>query len=603
MDGKCSHVNPLVPPSMNTKTAIEEVFTKPLAELIWTANTLTVYPATLQNFSVGSVLPAVFYMFRRGHRRGRGRFQEEFSPSDKGRPSIFWVALRLSQDAECFEGFDSQLPRDILGDLLLCDALENKKHAEGQTEEIQRAFPVHFFASWLDLPPSAAHLRFVPEMLVALLANQPTGRTLNAVTAGDFTLGVLPHQNIFFRIFGRGVDFGSNIADLCADSILEEPAFSVEELLMIRLGQTCRQAPEKLRGVRGGTPEMQNFVPLASAAANIFREDLAVFLRHFGEAIPRRALTPMLETLIGLGVMHTLFASLAAVVAWESTGVVPDIDNQRSFSLFVDASSGTDTRLRDLSERSQEDMLRFLDEAIVALAVVRVMDALGRHSPVLSQFVPTGPSATAWLNVLGQVRLREHPKSDFLLYDLGMKVNLLAAKLGQEGVENEALEILRTEAAQNDPARALAEATCAMMGEKALRGKYLNFIDSAALVNEPHGLARKRRVSRVIAGGKRKMMDARSFVLSNTLLEALVHRHLAGREGRFSLDEFVRLLRDRYGLFVDQASPGLTAGREDLLRNRAILERRLRELGLLVGVNDAESMKHLRSHYRHSVMT
>ena len=36
----------------------------------------------------------------------------------------------------------------------------------------------------------------------------------------------------------------------------------------------------------------------------------------------------------------------------------------------------------------------------------------------------------------------------------------------------------------------------------------------------------------------------------------------------------------------------------DLLRaNRAILERRLRDLGLLVGVNDAEAMKHLRPRF------
>jgi hypothetical protein len=34
-----------------------------------------------------------------------------------------------------------------------------------------------------------------------------------------------------------------------------------------------------------------------------------------------------------------------------------------------------------------------------------------------------------------------------------------------------------------------------------------------------------------------------------------------------------------------------------LARNRSILERRLRDLGLLVGVNDAESMKRLRPRF------
>ena len=37
----------------------------------------------------------------------------------------------------------------------------------------------------------------------------------------------------------------------------------------------------------------------------------------------------------------------------------------------------------------------------------------------------------------------------------------------------------------------------------------------------------------------------------------------------------------------------------DLLQlNRAILERRLRDLGLLIGVNDAEAMKHLMPRFR-----
>ena len=48
----------------------------------------------------------------------------------------------------------------------------------------------------------------------------------------------------------------------------------------------------------------------------------------------------------------------------------------------------------------------------------------------------------------------------------------------------------------------------------------------------------------------------------------------------------------RYGFHVDTAPPGMTVSNEALGRNRAALERRLRDLGLL-GVNDAERMKRL----------
>lgn len=578
---------------------VEEVFSKPLAELIWTANTLTVFPATLQGFAVGSVLPAVFYMFRRGFRRGRGRFRETYTPTENQRlrPNIFMVAGKLSQDANCFVGFDSELTKDILGDMLLCDSLENKGHAEGHEAEVQRAFPVHYFASWLDLPAAVANLRFVPEMLVALLADQEEGLAVQPAGDGSFCVALNPKKNAFFQVFGRGVLFCLNPADLAGDTLDETQPLSVEELLMVRLGQTCEQAPEKLWPTRGATPHIPNLRPLSLRAAEIFRGDLADFLSAFGAVIPRRAITPMLETLIGLGLWQSFLASLAAVVHWEREGIVPPTEQQRCPGVFVDASCGIEPDLRVLSEQSVEELLRFLDEATVALASVRLLNAKARNDWILKKFTPAGPDATSWLNLLGDVRRNKHERSDAILNDLREKSVVLADKLEQEQLYSEAVTVLRSNLAERDPVRALAEAICMMMGDKLLRVHYLKFLDSSAMANEPHGLVRKRRVSRLMPGGERKNVEARSVVLSNTLLEALVHRYLVGRSSPLSLGEFLDLLKDNYGLWVQESPPGIHVSREDLLRNRTILERRLRDLGLLIGVNDAESMKHLRARY------
>jgi hypothetical protein len=57
------------------------------------------------------------------------------------------------------------------------------------------------------------------------------------------------------------------------------------------------------------------------------------------------------------------------------------------------------------------------------------------------------------------------------------------------------------------------------------------------------------------------------------------------------------VIEDRYGFCVDTAPPGMAISNDLLRANRAILERRLRDLGLLVGVNDAEAMKHLRPRF------
>ena len=59
----------------------------------------------------------------------------------------------------------------------------------------------------------------------------------------------------------------------------------------------------------------------------------------------------------------------------------------------------------------------------------------------------------------------------------------------------------------------------------------------------------------------------------------------------------MRILRERYGFYIDIAPPGMTISNELLWLNRSVLERRLRDLGLLIGVNDAEAMKQLKSRF------
>jgi hypothetical protein len=584
---------------MSARDIVEEVFTEPLAELIWTANTLVVLPLTPQNFAVGSVLPAAFYMCRRGCRRGKGRFQQTFSPAERMRANIWSVAGKLSQDKESFAGFDSEVEKDIIGDLLLCDALENKKHAEGHREEIQRAFPVHFLASWLDLPPAVANLRFVPEMIVCLLANQQEGHKIQpGLGSGPFPVGLSPEKNLLFHIFARGVVFGENTADLRADTFDEQAPVSLEELLMIRLSQTCEEAPETLRAGARAVSDIQNSWPVSQRAALAFRDDLTAFLQNYGTTIPRRSITPMLESLLGLGLLSIYLESCSIAVNWDNTGEVPSLDLQQPVPIFADASNGSDPRLRDLSEQSFDEVIRLLDQSSSSLMSIRILDAKGRFDRKLRDFIPKGPDTSVWLNLLGKVRRGEHERSEAILNDLFEKIESLTAKLEAEGIEPEAIDILRAPTASSDPVRALADSLCTMMGDKLLRSKPLQFLDSCLMLNEAHGLGRKRRVSRSLASRKRKMMDMRSAILSNTVLETLVHLHLIAREGVLSFAEFLRILRDRYGIWVDECPPGISASREDLLSNRAMLERRLRDLGLLVGVNDAEFMKHLRSRFQ-----
>ena len=62
--------------------------------------------------------------------------------------------------------------------------------------------------------------------------------------------------------------------------------------------------------------------------------------------------------------------------------------------------------------------------------------------------------------------------------------------------------------------------------------------------------------------------------------------------------DFIWLLRERYGIYIDQSPPDMSIPIERLHHNRKILEKRLRDLGVLIGVNDAESMKRLQQRFK-----
>ena len=142
-----------------------------------------------------------------------------------------------------------------------------------------------------------------------------------------------------------------------------------------------------------------------------------------------------------------------------------------------------------------------------------------------------------------------------------------------------------------------------LMGPKP-RNQFMKMLDSGLLTGRPNGLAVKRSTTRGLGSSTtRRKRDVRSLVFTDSVLDYLVHLHLL-RPGNkpgvrpLSFREFLEVLRERYGFHVDTAPPGMTISNELLQRNRTILERRLRDLGLLVGVNDAEAMKRLEPRFK-----
>jgi len=593
------------------RNIVEEVIGFPRTRTLWTANYYPALPITPQEFDIGALLPAMLYMARRGHRRGKGHFVEAFGKQTGDKLSSPTIADAttglLARPESALIGFDGEVGKAVLGDLLLAWCLENRNHAEGHSEQVQRAFPTHYLASWIDLPKNVGHLRYVPELLVSLLANQDTGEWLETGNRkGRFPVGAGYANNLLLTLFGRHMAIrGPHHADYHSDAFTEEAAtdIGIDELLAVRLAQACGSAPYKARG-KDESERIPNRHPLAQRAAEQLREDLSVFIEVYGATVPRHGFMQMLEAGIALGLTNLLLSTASLLAVWEQTGQAPEPIHQPPWPLLVDCSHGQDKGLRDLSEASMAECIRRYERLPVLMMLLRVLDDRVSKDRKLRDRLPAlVPDATVWVNLLGEIYHERHPRAEALLDALDEDCQRLAEALEKE---NEAVEMAQhLRQSHGSPALRLAEALCELMGNAPQRIQFLKALDSALMSDQPNGLALKRRVRRS-QGGIRRAVDLRTIVLTHPLLDFLVHRHLhKAAKGKpyhpLSLQGFLKLLRERYGLYVDKEPPGQPIPQEMLLRNKAWLERRLRDLGLLVGVNDAESMKQLKPRYQGEV--
>lgn len=587
----------------DAKQLVEKAFRLKEVDDLWTGNYEKVLPLTIQNFDIGAILPAVFYMFRYGKRRGKGKFIEAFAQSGStrgGKVTIDDVAAKLAE-GQGFRGFQTPTQRAILGDLLLTFCLENKNRLPGRDQKVQKVAPSHFLASWVDLPKELVHLRYVPEMLVALLANQD-GNEVKINSKDDktwFPVGCRFEDNVLLRPFSHGVEFSRIQSDRKGDKFNEEETMSIDELLMVRIAQALGEAPPEQSGKSG---LISNQRPTAALAARTFSEDIRLFVRAYANVVPRQAFLELLESCIAVGLTTIFTSTVEILTTWAETGELPPECKQRPAAIFVDCSNGTSSELRSAAEQSMEDFTRRAERLPVILMVLRILDQLaGRDPDIRKQNVPTAPVATEWINLLGQILSGSHPQASQFHRDLERQCITLAEALEEEYPEE--ADYLRRDDIEPHPAWRLAEVLTRLMGNNNTVGVLAKFFGSVLFVDRPNGLATKRQSKRTVPGSDRqRKVVLRRLVFTDAVLDYLVHLHVLDpgrrvRTRRTPLLDFLQRLEERYGFYVQKSPPGIAIPDERLRANRMVLERRLRDLGLFIGVNDAEGMKSLQPRF------
>ena len=597
----------------NARALVDDILGRKMTREIWSGNYDKVLPVSVQDFALSSILPAVFYMFRFGQRRGIGNFLKTFGDKSgsasqiRRSVNIERIAERLSYIEE-LDGFNGEPEKAILGDLLLCFCLENVKHGLGRDQQIQRVAPAHYMASWIDLPERVANLRYVPEMIVALLADQKKGESVGLSENKKrtwFPVGKNYEDNVLLDAFSQGViRHGEFSGDLASERFEEEnDSVGLDQLLMVRLAQQLERAPDKIRGREAGP--ISNQRPIAEQAAQNFSEDIRRFVRSYSDLVPRYALVEMLESCIAIGLMTILTSTIELLLRWSDTGIIPEKKMQLPAPLFIDCSNGIERSIRDIAEQSMDDHMRRLERLPAILMALRLLDYHAQdNQKIKNQGIATRPYATEWLNLLGDLLHNRHPEAQRILFRIEDDANKLAAEVANDYAD--AAEILGNVDNQPNPVWRFADGLMVLIGSSS-RTKFMGMIDSILHTGRPNGLAAKRATTRGLSGSTtRRKRDVRSLVFTDSVLDYLVHRHLlrSGNKpgGRtLSFKKFMEILRGHYGFHVDTAPPGMTISNELLQRNRAILERRLRDLGLLVGVNDAEAMKRLKPRFETEV--
>ncbi|MDE2125237.1 MAG: hypothetical protein KGJ62_01455 [Armatimonadetes bacterium] len=419
---------------------MEEVLGRREAGELWATGYRPAFPLTPQEFTLGGVLPAVLYMMRWGQRRGKGNFEEVYDrPGVAGKKAaILDVSNGLSSRFEWFKGFDNDAGQAILGDLLLAYCLENRRHCTGREEQVQRVFPTHYFASWVDLPPRVAHLRGVPELVTTTLARQLHGPVLERSHRGHFAVGRDFDSNLLLRIFGTGAYIEGQPDNLSSDRFDESADVGLDQLLTIRLAQSLHGAPTKMRDE---SPDIINQQPVSLRATETFYDDLNVFLRAYGTTIPRQALLPILESYLALGLTNILFSTLRMLLQWAESGTLPPKADESSWSVFVDCSMSMDYDLRRASEESMDDLVQRLGRLPVCMMCLRILDQRARQERLDGLPEPT-PDPTNRVNYLGDLLFDRLEASRDIEKDIRRTCFKLSDALKDSGEDSPAVDLL-----------------------------------------------------------------------------------------------------------------------------------------------------------------
>lgn len=388
----------------------------------------------------------------------------------------------------------------------------------------------------------------------------------HAGQAGTLALSML--KSFFFA----GVDARTETPQLGDD-------IDVETQALISLSEAVKG---EITDRAAGDRNQRSYPPLYQQASELLADDVLRLLFH-RQLIPRTVFVDYLKILFAfhLALYHLNIMKLlpALVAAGSNSTTRNSVRATTGTGIFLDVTGLADTGAAQIATRSAEVWFGRIPEFVHATFSVKKLDDFAQHLVRRGYRQPAGGFAVDdLLDLLGPRHSEERAR-----YAAG-RLTTIEGTHPSDDEDPEFREILEL---GMDEFTTYVEVVTAY--RVAFHRKYITeCLDSLLLKNRPGAMIAQPRLGR------------RRFTLDSRLLEVLLQLSLLRQDGdlRFytaslRVDEFLALLRDRYGLYFDRLpdgdgfGPAIVTDHAALRENTVAFVSRLREIGYYRDLSDA----------------
>lgn len=391
--------------------------------------------------------------------------------------------------------------------------------------------------------------------------------------------------------------------DSTTETPLENAEIDVETQALLHLSRVVRTVEDRADSSKPRKPHP----PLCLAAADLFVDDVLRLLFH-QRFIPRSVLVEYLKTLFAfhLALYHLRLFKLLPNLVWRNqsgircmTGNCGSDPTQAAqgcgypMGLFLDVAGIPGTRQAELAQRSAAVWFGRIPEFVRSAYAVKKLDEFAENQAKLGKL--RRPASGVFkvsdiLELLGSTRKTDRNN----YFDMRIRGIVEDSSGTGDEIESDIAAILGL---------GLDSFTTYVEMVTAYRGQYhrryiVDAMDTLLLKNRPGALIAQPR------GHERR------FILDSRLLEVLLQVSLLRPGGAVGfhtadmrIDEFLAVLRRRYGLYIDRLPDGDGFGpasipdRAALRANESAFTTKLREIGFFADRSDAYLTQTIRSRY------